>query len=161
MCEILEQCCKYLFTEQFAGFVGTDCLGLIFRCLLCLLVIAISIHFISKKCKSSSKLSWLVGLSLLFIFIIVVGLFEKITGNKSLKIEVLNIPLFAIEFTGTNSQGILYVLSFFIALLSSSIVSQKYKENRQKQQKMGEKIKSQEYFLNILYKNLENRGENQ
>lgn len=113
-------------------------------------------HFLGENAKS-----FLVGLSVLFILIIVIGLFGKIIGNNLLKIEVLNIPIVATELTGINSQCVLYILSLFIALLSGRVVYQKGKENRQKQQKMGEKIKSQEYFLNILYKNLENRGENQ
>lgn len=128
-------------------------------------------HFLGKMLKSimekikqflgENAKSFLVGLSVLFILIIVIGLFGKIIGNNLLKIEVLNIPIVATELTGINSQCVLYILSPFIALLSGRVVYQKGKENRQKQQKMGEKIKSQEYFLNILYKNLENRGENQ
>lgn len=155
----------------FERFVGTNLLetkflGLNFRCFfyLIFLFIAIFYGFIYYKYqqdKLTFKQSWLIALSLLFILAIVIGLFEKITGNNLLKIEVLNIPIVATELTGINSQGILYILSLFIALLSGSVVYQKGKENRQKQQKMDEKIKSQEYFLNILYKNLENREENQ
>lgn len=120
--------------------------------LICLVIASFySYYKMSNKDKSSCTISWLVGLSLLFILIIVIGLFEKITGNKSLKIEVLNIPLFTIESIGTNSQGVLYILSLFIGLLSGSIVYQKGKENKQKQQDMTDKIEKLDNVLKQIY----------
>ncbi|WP_062004360.1 hypothetical protein [Streptococcus cristatus] len=110
-----------------------------------------SYYKMSNKDKSSCTISWLVGLSLLFILIIVIGLFGKITGNNLLKIEVLNLPIVAIELTRINSQGVLYILSLFIALLSGSVVYQKGKENRQKQQDMTGKIEKLDNVLKQIY----------
>ena len=144
--------------ELFKSFVGPTLLenifvGLNYRCCFYTIFCVIAFHygFIDYKYpqnKLTFKRSWLIALSLLFILTIVIGLFEKITGNKSLKIEVLNIPLFTIEFIGTNSQGVLYILSLFIGLLSGSIVYQKDKEKKQKQRKMVYKI---EKALKELY----------
>lgn len=80
-----------------------------------------------------------------------IGLFGKITENNLLKIEVLNLPIVAIELTGINSQGVLYILSLFIALLSGSVVYQKGKENRQKQQDMIGEIEKLDNVLKQIY----------
>lgn len=98
--------------------------------------------------------SVLVLFSLLFVLIVVVELFEKITGNKSFKFDVVNIPLFniqiyVIKFIGTELKHFLYVLSLVIALLSSCIVYQKEQEKKQKQRKMVYEI---EEALTELYK---------
>lgn len=94
--------------------------------------------------------------SLLFILIIVIGLFEKIAGNELLKIKLLNIPLFnikifVIKFIGTESKHFLYAFSLVIALLSSCIVYQKDKEKEQKQQDMTGKIEELDSVLKQIY----------
>lgn len=117
-----------------------------------------SYYKMSNKDKSSCTISWLVGLSLQFILIIVIGLFADTFSGFSVTVSTICI------FNGstiTLTSVLLFILSILISILSGNVVYQKGKENRQKQQKMGERIRNQEYFLNILYKKLENREENQ
>ena len=102
-------------------------------------------QFLGKYAKS-----FLVGLSLLFILTIVVGLFDRI-AIRHLSEEPFKIIL---RFPS-------YILPLIIAFLSGLIVYQKSKENRQKQQNMGVKIKCQENYLDIIYKNLKNSEKNQ
>lgn len=113
-----------------------------------------------EKIKQLGKYakSFLVGLSLQFILIIVIGLFADTFSGFSVTVSTICI------FNGstiTLTSVLLFILSILISILSGNVVYQKGKENRQKQQKMGERIRNQEYFLNILYKKLENREENQ
>ena len=103
----------------------------------------------SKECKPFKSKSILVGLSLLFILIIVVGLFEKFVGSTLFKIELLyiislfNIPSFVIKFTEVDLNSILlHILPFCIAFLSGFIVYQKDKEKREKQKGEIEKLKN-------------------
>lgn len=87
------------------------------------------------------KLFWLVSLSLLFILIIVVGLFEK---------EVVS-----------NLLWVLYLLLFTIAFLSGCIVYQKdKKEKEEKEQHMSAMIGNQKWYLKKIYENLKKREEN-
>lgn len=112
----------------------------------------------SKECKPFKSKSILVGLSLLFILIIVVGLFEKFVGSNLFKIELLyiislfNIPSFVIKFTEVDLNSILlHILPFCIAILSGCIVYQKDKEKRDKQQDMNGEIEKFEKVLDDIY----------
>ena len=109
-----------------------------------------------QKDKLSCKIPWLVGLSLLFVLIIVIGLFERVVI-----IHVNNPKDWANNCVVTVLRICLYLSSFIISILSGCIVYQKGKENRQKQQSMIAKIKWQENCLDIIYKNFGNSKKNQ
>lgn len=108
-------------------------------------------QFLGKYAKS-----FLVGLSLLFILIIVIGLFERVVIIHVNKPEdwVNNCVVTVLRIC-------LYLSSFIISILSGCIVYQKDKEKKQKQQNMGVKIKCQEKYLDIIYKNVKNSEKNQ
>ena len=108
----------------------------------------------SKKNKLPYKISWLVGLSLLFILTIVIGLFAKTYSGFSVTVPA-NGP------TITLTSVLLFILSIGISILSAMIVYQKEQKKKQIQQNMGVKIKCQEKYLDIIYKNLKNSEKNQ
>ena len=85
----------------------------------------------SQEDKLSCTISWLVGLSLLFILIIVIGLFERVVI-----IHVNNPKDWANNCVVTVLRICLYLSSFIISILSGCIVYQKDKEKKQKQRDM-------------------------
>ena len=100
----------------------------------------------SQEDKISCTISWLVGLSLLFVLIIVIGLFERVViihVNKPEE-EVNNCVVTVLRIC-------LYLSSFIISILSGCIVYQKGKENRQKQQDMTGKIEKLDNVLKQIY----------
>lgn len=102
----------------------------------------------SKKDKLPYKISWLVGLSLLFILIIVLGLFANTFSGFS-----VIVPSYG-NFNGstiTLTSVLLFILSIFISILSGNVVYQKGKENRQKQQDMTGKIEKLDNDLKQIY----------
>lgn len=140
---LLEKC----FGASLTNLLDTKFCKLKFRYILYLIFFVIAVfhgysyYKMSNKDKSSCTISWLVGLSLLFILTIVVGLFDRI-AIRHLSEEPFKTIL---RFSS-------YILPLIIAFLSGLIVYQKGKENRQKQQNMGVKIKWN--YLDIIYKNL-------
>ncbi|WP_304949282.1 hypothetical protein [Streptococcus sinensis] len=105
----------------------------------------------SKKDKLPYKISWLVGLSLLFILIIVIGLFANTFSGFSVTVPRVG------NFNGptiTLTSVLLFILSIFISILSGYIVYKKDEEKKQKQQSMVAKIKWQENCLDIVYNDL-------
>lgn len=91
----------------------------------------------SKECKPFKSKSILVGLSLLFILIIVVGLFERVVI-----IHVNKPEDWANNCVVTVLRICLYLSSFIISILSGCIVYQKDKEKREKQKGEIEKLKN-------------------
>ena len=94
------------------------------------------------KCLQKDNLSctifWLVGLSLQFILIIVIGLFSNTYSGFSVTVQricILN------ESTITLTSVLLFILSIFISILSGYIVYKKDEEKKQKQQDMTDEIK--------------------
>ena len=102
-----------------------------------------------QKDKLSCTISWLVGLSLQFILIIVIGLFVNTYSGFSVtvqKICILN------ESTITLTSVLLFILSIPISILSGRIVYQIDEEKKQKQQNIERKKEELNNILKEIYR---------
>lgn len=119
----------------------------VFLCI-CYIVFCCCAYKCPHKDKLSCTISWLVGLSLLFILIIVIGLFADTFSGFSVTVSKICI------FNGstiTLTSVLLFILSILISILSGNVVYQKGKENRQKQQDITGKIEKLDNILKQIY----------
>lgn len=126
------------------------CVGICLAVFLCFC--AIVFCYYAYKCLQKDNLSctisWLVGLSLQFILIIVIGLFSNTYSGFSVTVQricILN------ESTITLTSVLLFILSIFISILSGYIVYKKDEEKKQKQQDMTDEIKKMDNVLKKIY----------
>ena len=125
------------------GSVGGSILAIVLC--ICSIVSCCYAYKCLQKDKLSCTISWLVGLSLLFVLIIVIGLFADTFSGFSVTVEGVG------NFNGstiTLTSVLLFILSIFISILSGYIVHKKDEEKKQKQRKMVDEI---EKALKELY----------
>ena len=132
-----------ILSNLFGSFVGI-CLAV--SLCICAIVFCYYAYKCLQKDKLSCTISWLVGLSLLFVLIIVIGLFASTFSGFSVTVEGVG------NFKGstiTLTSVLLFILSIFISTLSGYIVYKKDEEKKQKQRDMAYDI---EDALKKLYK---------
>lgn len=121
----------------------------VFLCICAIIVFCYCAYKCLQKDKLSCTISWLVGLSLQFILIIVIGLFANTYSGFSVtvqKICILN------ESTITLTSVLLFILSIPISILSGRIVYQIDEEKRQKQQNIERKKEELNNILKEIYR---------
>lgn len=132
-----------ILSNLFGSVVGI-CLA-VSLCICAIIVFCYCAYKCLQKDKLSCIISWLVGLFLLFILIIVLGLFANTFSGFSVMVSSDG------NFKGstiTLTSVLLFILSIFISILSGYIVHKKDEEKKQKQRNMEYEI---EAALNELY----------